>query len=336
MARFRETLLKQKSVFLANNQYGSFKFININNHIKMINHWLEDFCTKVKPIHFFWVTVFIDIFLLIVVLFLSQQSSARFTVDALTQQIKFISKPGMPPPLWGDVPVFIQTDVSYKSEHFKNCKLPKLRLPETLSKTIEVVVFIHKKGELKVTIKTNDASPVGELFCENKHLGTSHNFEVLTWAVREDSDVTLPFNGIMTLGAEAPNGTTKIRLLISGILITEAVSFPFKTSRAHTETTLRLGDKVELFQDNDQNLMAISHGIIRSENSALRVVAHATADEARVLRLGQDKSRLLSVAPSLWDKLNAQSEWAIFLVIGSLLAHMLSALHTFSTSKNTS
>ncbi len=55
----------------------------------------------------------------------------------------------------------------------------------------------------------------------------------------------------------------------------------------------------------------------------MNITAHANAAQALVVHFGQDKASAASLAPTFLEKIQAQSQWALLLLIGAILINVL-------------
>ena len=136
---------------------------------------------------------------------------------------------------------------------------------------------------------------------------------------------TFQFQGAVTLGGGALVGTRNdLRILREGTIRVTARSFPLGSGVASDSVTLLPADTVRFFSSARGGL-AEGTLIARYEPQevAFRIVAHTPARQAEVYRVGSGRSDTMSVAPTLWARVQAQREWAILLVILAILIKFL-------------
>ena len=151
---------------------------------------------------------------------------------------------------------------------------------------------------------------------------------VIDFTADQARRLTLPIRGKLTVGQDVRFDMSGQPILLDGIVLAEASSAPFRTGRFSSETRLFAGDRV-IFTRGDGKTPVSSSGFLRMKDGAIGVVAHANAAEAQVIHVGQTESRPESVAPSFLAKVQAQSQWAVLLIVLAILLHMLSALRDY-------
>ena len=171
-----------------------------------------------------------------------------------------------------------------------------------------------------MTLKRLSGGPVGTLECGDGRKIPSGPFVRMLWPKTDQRSVTLRFAGYIEAGSTPPEGATGYLTLDSGRITLDS-------QNVRSETPLFLGDSVRLYATGGDNIQAIAHGLVRANSSGLlHLVAHAVAEEARVIHEGQAGATATSVAPSFWTKLQAQT-WVV--IIGAFLLNIMSALRAY-------
>lgn len=287
-----------------------------------LNHWLA---TR-SQLHLFWAVVAVDSLLItILLLFWLIPQQARFAIVATTEAISIRVPGGQPAPRWGTLPLYVPPPPPGVAPDpgTEGCVPPSLELAEIFPRPVDMALM-RREGALEVTFNGHGQS-LGRLRCPGRGDVSAPSFAVVRFPVDASPSPTLRFSGELEIGREVKAGGRSALLLQEGVLTVEAESRPFRSGKVSSETKLNLGDSVRFFAGAGDR-PAISHGIVRAQDGVLRIVAHATAEEATVLRPGQETSLPVSIAPTFLARVQAQAEWAILLIIGTLVLNMLSAL----------
>jgi hypothetical protein len=272
----------------------------------------------------FWSVIAIDLFLIVAVgLMMRTGGDARFSIEARSEivELRVGAKEEMAG--WDELAVAtIDEDTGPVT-----CRAPVFKMPPRMAGPFRMIAQSDAEGGL--TIEFLDAKPgaLGEIRCEGaRHPAGAHLILGLT--ADQARRLTLPVHGQLTVGRDVSFDLNEQPILLDGKVYAEASSAPFRTGRFSSETRLFAGDRVILTRADGETQVS-SWGFLRTIDGAIGVVAHASAAEAQVIHVGQTKTGSESVAPSFLAKVQAQSQWAVILIMVAILLHMFSALRDY-------
>lgn len=270
----------------------------------------------------------IDLFVLFVTasLWLMPQQ-ARFTIDASSEIAMVVVPSGQPLPKWGSLKLLPAEEFG---KLVSACSDARVTLHESLPKPVRII-FFQVESALLATFEIRDPKGLGTLKCSDGRIFSAPSYMTTRWEDDIQTPVSLTFAGSLQLGAEVPEGVSNARLLRSGILTSQAISWPFRSGKIVTSAPLLMGDKVTIAA-NDKGTEAMSFGTIRLENGALHIVSQAVGRQALVVRFGQERSEPFVIAPTIIERVQAQAEWALLLLVATLLLNLFGAFLTVATS----
>lgn len=265
----------------------------------------------------FWTIAALDVALvaLIVTVWTLSSDKAVFTFDVQTELLEAAAPPGASPPNWGDV------DLADGADAF--CRGARFRIAERAANGMTIQLKAVDTG-IEAVLDAG-AEPAGEVLCPGEAPGPSPSYVVLHIGDKAGAPATLRIGGNLTLGAEPPARSHATTLLREGALRVQAKSWPFPSNRVGDETSLQMGDTVRFFTDRRGREQAIGYALIRRQDGALHVAGQVIARQAHVQRVGQHDSDPISFAPSALARLQAQAEWAILGILGTLGLNLLGA-----------
>ncbi|ESQ81812.1 hypothetical protein AEAC466_19815 [Asticcacaulis sp. AC466] len=286
--------------------------------------FVEASIVRVNSRTILWTTLAINLTVVLAAgwIVFSPVDNALFSVDALTEALSIDVPVGTIIPQ--SIAILQRTDVVHCSrsvELFSPTETP-LRLEFTIG---------EKEPSLTVRNLAKNGAPFARGTCkstadEERDFIVSNPFS--GW-----SHQSVVLDGKIQLGQQAG---VPDELLQSGSIITRTKSFPIPIDTISETSALMLGDEVHFLKD-DQGQEANAKLLLRldTERRAFHVVVHTVAARASVARSGLTENIDLAVAPSLWARLRAQSQWAIFALTGALLLNVIGAIRHFSETHKT-
>lgn len=245
---------------------------------------------------------------------------ASFTVDALVDQLSVVLHREDRAPRWGRA---IVSSIMRDKEICGGSAGLQMSDVRTANVRITFQTSIHlQKRRIAVTLESLDGSSLGQLYCSSLRREQAPSSLRLEFPAQQGSlDFTLPIDGAFEIGGAVSDDTPEaaavaLPLLIEGRIDMEAVSFPFKTGTVHSSADLTLGDVVS-FVGNDGRSAAPATGLVGGSGSHLRVVAHAQARQAIVARRSHNSNSSKIMAPGIWIRAQAMSEWILIVTIGT-------------------
>ncbi len=283
----------------------------------------------------FWASVVLILLLAVAVLCIALwPRMGRYTVSADTDVVTVEIPGGSHLPVWGDLPL-----EAGDAQAGGRCAGATLRLADHLDHPLKAV--IRRSGEgLQVDLQS-DAASLGALTC--KGLTTpAGSHATLRWSPPERPDgqpdkawipPVLAFEGYVEIGSQGFDEVVAIPVLKTGSVTVEAASRSFRSGRPRTEAPLSLGDNVS-FQ-GEAGKPVIARGVATLSEDALDVVVRADAKHASIIRFGESDAEPTLVAPSLLSRLQAQDEWAIYAILGTLAVGLFGALKAYVAALET-
>jgi hypothetical protein len=274
------------------------------------------------PKRVFTTTIVVDLALIAaaLIIFLSPRE-ATFTVDARTEAVAITIVGGERPPYWlllGEL----------KQESSPTCSNARLEAPSLLAG--DLVVNLESLADDFMAGDIVGLAAAGfSLMCADGAEIPINEPVNMSWKSAERA-ITLPFTGSLVIGRLPSDSVLDSRLLLAGNVSVETSSRPITSGFVRSETSLSKGDEVRILASPRGIGEAISAGVVRSSSDGLEVTARARADHVEIIRLGLNRGATVSVAPSGWDKLRAQSEWAILIFCGAVLLNLLAAAQTYA------
>lgn len=296
----------------------------------MIRRWfvrIDEAVRKVPPRRLFWGIVAINLLLITLVAASTLiPRRARITIAADTEIGSVELPAGQQSMAWGTLAVAPESIDSLPV----GCTDPIIDLSAPVEGPLRVELRLAPQSGLLSIALTRPAGNVGTIICADGREFGSGKFVRILRPEDPDRSLVLRFMGQLTVGDDLPEGVSTPAILHDGTIGVEAASFPFRNGAVRAETKLYSGDRVQLFDSSDTSRPATAHGIfVIKESGLIKVIAHADAREARIIRIGQDEATAASVAPTFWAKVQAQSEWTILILLGALLLNVVGALHRY-------
>lgn len=246
---------------------------------------------------------------------------ARISVEAETGIVSFDIAPGQPWMTWGDLsPVrAILPDTE--------CIDSTVALDRVLRGPLRVELRSSEQNGIVASLQRPDAGGIsgglGTVSCPDGKDYPIENSLILIWNEDAARRLNLPMVGAMTVGDDVRTGMSDQLVLTGGRVLVEASSAPFRSGQVSRETPLFAGDRLSLAGETDDKAVP-AHALVRlGEDGRLAVTAHANAARALVVHNGQDEASAASLAPTFLEKLQAQSQWALLLLIGAILINVL-------------
>lgn len=188
----------------------------------------------------------------------------------------------------------------------------------------EPSVLVQRLAQTK-----GDAAPYGVARCG----ADSHDMsgEVRAYPFRgRSAPANYVLEGEVQLGQIA--GSDRAGILRSGVVVVSSSSLPSRSARLEERRELMLGDEVQFFGGVGQAGKVASNVVVRydAESRAFHVVSHAAARSAEVKRPGFDRAVPITVAPTLWARLQAQSEWTIYAFVLAILLNIMTSVRAYA------
>lgn len=289
---------------------------------------LDDSLHKLSPAVIFWSSIFVNVglgLLAATAIFLPARE-ARFSADVLTESLS------VDIPAGGRLPEQLMRGGA-AGEATCGPGLVSVYQP-TAGLRVEMT-FVGKKAYVLVRSLDKLKRPFAiTLPCDGEGTEISTSFRPRSFDA-SGFDRSFTVEGLLTLGQVPADGQPA--LLKAGEVTSSTSSFPLKSARVTETSKIMLGDRVRFF-DRPQGRgerEATTAAVIRfdAKEAAFHVVAHTTAERVEVSRLGADTSFPISVAPTLWSRLRAQSEWALIAVLLAITINILGVLRYYLDSK---
>ena len=296
---------------------------------RSLGAWFRLSLSWITPERLFRANIVIDLALLcLAAIFVLSPREATFVADAVTETARIEMAPGDLAPRWGALPVQPLPSLPGEAANpaLANCAAPVLDLGDRLDRPISLVATSTGDG-VEIFLSTADKRGLGSLACSDGEEVPAPDQMLARWSGGAADGLTLGIHGKVTIGAVPPAGSAHAKILRSGTLRVESSAFPFKTGRAISSVPLDIGDELKLFADAGDEKEASATGLIRWDDGALHILARAKGESARINSIGLQNSNAVAVAPTLLDKIKAQSEWAVVLFCVAVLLNMFAAAH---------
>lgn len=297
--------------------------------------WLDARVASLEPRWLFLAILLANVVVLAFIGFawVAAPNSARFTIEAETE-IAYIKLPtGRSSFDWGDAPV----DPSSIEMLPDDCTSPVLDLAQPLDGPVDMVAKVDPTSKrFSVTLERPAGASVGSVLCSDGRSVDGGRFIRLVWPSDPARRVTLRFLGQVAVG-DMPAAMNPSQLLLrSGTITSEALGWPSGDGGVSRQSKLYPGDSVRIYtqaarkRSNLEQDQALSHGLLQVRGGdVISVTAHADAREVRVIRVGQEGETATSIVPSFWDRFQAQSGWALLIVLGAIGLNLLNALRSY-------
>lgn len=296
---------------------------------KFFGNWKKSLTSSLIIINFILVVIFI---LLIVI----PRSETLYRVDAVTDAFNFRANEDL---FWG------QTEIRFREGEAAPCKRAKLVVPSGSAVEAHrseagtsVTAAAPEKGA-KITIKCVGGEDVSAdsatIVFPRADLEVKHvvDFSGLARALTPRPPVTAAarISGTALRIGGTPDDDSpmsSIEMIRSGSLITESSSWPRSTS-VTSERPLAPGEIVS-FENQSERGQSIPTpraftGLLLVTDDGLRIIARTKSTAAYITNVDAPTAKPAVVAPSLLAQLQAQPEWGVFLLIGSLLLWIVTA-----------
>lgn len=141
--------------------------------------------------------------------------------------------------------------------------------------------------------------------------------------------------GKVILGNTPTTGKKEKKILTDGTITASSSSFPFKSGRISQSTKLYAGDKISFssLKKRQDVIKSTTYSEYDEIMKSYQVIVHTNAHYASVKQIGSDISFPISRAPSFWARLEAQGEWAIFLLVIALISNSFMSINQYSNFK---
>jgi hypothetical protein len=279
----------------------------------------------------FWTTVAVYLLAIVAALLILIPRHAWFSAEVLTEQLEVVvPKRGFLPP-WDGVELN-----SFAGPDGEECRQPRLwfdadeelRVNES-DGDIRFGLYAQTEDQFLVrVIGPRDKPLAANVTCESGARHAAPGEAAFQVSKEAFAGTTFRLQGAVTLGGESASGSgARFRMVRAGTLRMTARSVPLGTGRVTESETLMAADTVRFFDSSAGGGLPSATLLIRydGEARAFSVVSHVVARQAEVFRPGAGRSEVLSVAPGLWARIQAQREWVIILVIAGLLLKLLDA-----------
>jgi hypothetical protein len=280
-----------------------------------------------RPDRLLELTLLIDgALLILLLLFAAMPQTATFTLRAKTERAVVELPVGEKAPNWAGLAF---ADMSGARRNDETCKTGALSLGDVVATPLRVT-FTSQPAGVSVDVTAQNGKSVGDLECEDGSGVTLGDQATATIAREDAAKLTLPFSGHLTIGALPAEGTMRSPLLLEGVVDVQASSFPFSSGRAQSQSTLQLGETAKVLDRNSKPAQAF--GIVRFPDNAMTIVARARGERVEIGSIGQEVGATAALAPTLLDKMRAQPQWAVLILVAALLLNMLGAARAYAAS----
>jgi len=254
---------------------------------------------------------------------LAAPRSATFSIDARTEYLVFEVAAGPIEETLANLPVDLDRTGRLwsgdPSVTLPRCRDARLEMSSAAASSARYTVRSMAEGPPEVQVSlVDEAASLGALVCPGGAIVPAPSRVSLLLAGERPR---LVFRGPLTVGALPPDAQLNPPLLQSGSLSVTTTAAPFANGSATQSRSLGLADEVTFVDAHGKP--ATAHGVIAIDGGVLHVVAYALASEARVLRPGLSRERALVVAPTMWARVQAQSDWPLIAGLGALALHLL-------------
>lgn len=298
--------------------------------LKALGRW------RPTPEGLFLFTAILDIGLAAVALFaLVGPRGGTFTMDVITETLRFTVVTGDAAGMISGLPVdTVGTERLWSGQEHQvapKCSGLKFEADPTAAATATYLVRADGIGPPKVQVIGAPGTPsLGRYICPDRGAGAPPSPSEVSLQLLGPR-VRLVFRGTLTVGDDPADGDPQPLLLRNGTITVTTPAYPFPSGSSTQRVRLFTGDEVKVVDHGGKSV--VSHGIILPENDALRVVAYAAGDRVEVQRpgLGLDQTERAVIAPTLWARLHAESEWPVVVFLGALGLQFLGALQNLSS-----
>lgn len=284
---------------------------------------------RISPKGLFYATAAILIVCLAIVLsLLSTPDEANLTVAAKTEVMSIELSQDTPLPGYLSGPGWRpQTDLCSEDES-------EFAFAEPIGNRVVATIATASNGAIEVRFEPKGEEQYGVLFCAEDELAIASPLTMRSSGAGSEM-VTIVAQGNMTLGAVPGSRPGQNQILRSGSITATSSSYPLSSGQATQTSALRMGDRLSFEAGEDaapsKSWLVARH--LRDQN-VFDVVVQTDAQAALVNRIGQSSAFKVSRTPSVWSRLEAQSEWALVLLIIAILLNLLAALqHYMETRK---
>lgn len=241
---------------------------------------------------------------------------ARISVQAQTDIASFLVNDGQNWLSWGTIEGVAATTA------MDECAQASVEFRSDVIGPMNITLQTAPDGSLTAVLQ-NKKHALGNVTCADGRILDSTGYLVIVWPKDNAQRLVLPIAGSMTLGEDVSIGMSEQLILHEGRVTVEASSAPFRSGRVNRETPLFAGDRLFLAGEGD-DVSVSSHALVQMDPSGrMNITAHANAAQALVVHFGQDKASAASLAPTFLEKIQAQSQWALLLLIGAILINVL-------------
>ncbi|RYD98935.1 MAG: hypothetical protein EOP50_04610 [Sphingobacteriales bacterium] len=275
-----------------------------------------------------WVKLSIYAFnIALLIAFVCIPQEATFEVAARTERLTLVIPKGSRPPAWKGLAFQLPPDEIPPNA---KCKTGSLLFGDLLTSDLTIILTASAEGAM-LDVAAGDGARLGALVCDSGEQVISQTAVALIKGPALGY-VTLPFEGYLTLGSIPVEGSVRSDVLQQGELVVEARSFPFRSGVARSAVPLQLGEMVRIYDGSGAD-HSISHGVIRFRDGVALVQARARGQRAEVSSIGQQTGEAIAVAPTLFDKVRAQPQWAVIILITTMLLQMLTTASQLASRK---
>lgn len=301
-------------------------------------NWLSNILKKVTPFGLFVTTVlFLALIFVFMVGLLIAPKNAVLSASAKSQVFSFRLAPE------DEIPAFLSDRGNL--EYVENCDDPeaKFSISDPIKTPVTVTVSAAPQGGVVAEISPDKQAQFGVVYCDGALIPIDQGIVQQFSEFERDQGVVVVNRGKITIGSVPRQAYSPV--LLEGTVTAASPSYPFPSGRATEQAKVSLGESLKFVyhkSEEEAPMQLIARYVPESHffdiaASAIgdRGMSQELADSAQINRLGNDEPFTVSRVPSIWSRLEAQSEWALLLVLIGVALKFLSALqHYMDTRKD--
>ncbi len=297
---------------------------------------LEAWLGKLSPFGFLLATTALlsGVFLLTLGL-LSAPEDAVLSATAKSQILEVELDPG------DEIPAFLSEQGELPFLEGCDAQERTFSITDPIETPIRITLSALPGGLVTALISPLEKQRFGVVYCGQQLIEIDREIAQEFPNFERDQSVVVINGGRIRLGSVPGKSFTPI--LLSGTVTASSPSFPFTSGRANEEVNVSLGDSIRFvnkqagvdapmqlvaFYNSSENLFDIAATSTSESGTPTEL-----ADTAWINRLGIKEPFEISRVPSAWARLEAQSEWALILVLVAIALNFLAAIRHYMDTR---